>query len=95
MAQEVQKPEPNQQCIDWLTQLASMYQRATEAYAAGQNNKATYLNEAGEFLWYAAQEAQKPEPNQKIIQQNYEEAKDLKMKAEGLDQANTNSRKKR
>ena len=68
-----------------FTQLVSLYQRAAEAYAAGQNNKARYLNEAGEFLWYAAQEAQKPEPNQQIIQQNYEEAKDLKMKADGLD----------
>ncbi|MDH4469386.1 MAG: hypothetical protein QE493_00225 [Verrucomicrobiae bacterium] len=72
-----------------------MHQQAAEAEAAGQNNKAIYLNNAGDTLFNAAQEAQKPEPNQKIIQQNYEEAKDLKMKAEGLDQANTNSRKKR
>jgi hypothetical protein len=66
-AREAQKPTPNQQIIDWFTQSASLYKEAAEADAAGLNRKAVYLHNAGHAFSRAAREAQKPTPNQQII----------------------------
>jgi hypothetical protein len=70
-AKEAQKPNSNpetsEQIIDLYTQAASMFQLAAEAIAAGHIKKAVYLNNAGIVLYWAAREAQKPNPNQQTI----------------------------
>jgi hypothetical protein len=87
VAEEAQKPNPNQQIIDWFTQSVGMFQQAAEAEAADQLNKAPYLHGVGIALIRAAFEAQKPEPNQQRIQQYLKEAEDWKIRAEETDQA--------
>ncbi|MDH4469385.1 MAG: hypothetical protein QE493_00220, partial [Verrucomicrobiae bacterium] len=67
VAEEAQKPNPNQQIIDWFTKSASLHQQAAEAEAEGLNKKAEYLCNAGTALFSAATEAQKPEPKQQSI----------------------------
>ena len=73
-AKEAQKANPNQQRIDQLIQSANLYQQsaslrqqAAEAEAAGLDQKAEYLSNAGDALSWAAEEAQKPNLNQQII----------------------------
>ena len=88
-AQEAQKPNSNQQCIDWFTQSVSLYQQAAKAHDAYQYEKAEYLNRAGVALTLAAKEAQRPNPDQQRIQQYLKEAEDLKIRAEQTDQACT------
>jgi hypothetical protein len=88
-AEEAQKPNPNQQIIEWYTQSASLHQQAAEAEAEGLNKKAGYLSNAGEALINAAFKAQKPNPNQQRIQQYLREAEDFKIRAKQTDQACT------
>ncbi|MDH4469518.1 MAG: hypothetical protein QE493_00910, partial [Verrucomicrobiae bacterium] len=56
-------------CIreDALAQSASIHQQYSEAEAAGQHYKAVFLDRAGDALLKAAEEAQKPNPNQQSI----------------------------
>ncbi len=56
-------------CIreDALAQSASFHQQYVEAAAAGQHYKAVFLDRAGDALLKAAEEAQKPNPNQQSI----------------------------
>jgi hypothetical protein len=67
VALEAQKPNPKQQSIDCFTQSASLYKEAAEADTAGLNKKGRYLDTAGLTFSDAAREAQKPTPNQQII----------------------------
>jgi hypothetical protein len=60
---ETFNPETSKQIIDLYTQAASMFQLAAEAIAAGQGKKAKYLHDAGNALFDAAREAQKPNSN--------------------------------
>ena len=64
---EAQKEQPNQKAIDFFTQAAVLHQRVVEMYALALPEKAIYLNHAGYALYKAAKEAQKPKPNQQII----------------------------
>nr|MDH4470286.1 hypothetical protein [Verrucomicrobiae bacterium] len=88
-AEEAQKPNPNQQSIDWYTQSASLHQQAAEAEAEGLNKKAGYLSNAGWALSHAAFNAQYPNPDQQSIQQYLREVEDFKIRAKQTDQACT------
>ena len=73
---EAQKENPSQQSIDWFTRSASLYKEAAEADAPGLNDKAMYLNNAGNAFSRAAQEAQKENPNQLVIERHLSTAKE-------------------
>ncbi|MCF7729161.1 MAG: hypothetical protein K9M81_02205, partial [Chthoniobacterales bacterium] len=62
-------PKTSKQIIDRLIQSASFHQEAAEAEAAGHNKTADYFNRVGEALYWAANEAQKPNPKQQSIDQ--------------------------
>jgi len=68
-AKESQKPQPNQQIINLLSDATSLHQQAAEEEAAGQNEKAVSLNEAGKALWFAVLEAQEPNSNPETSKQ--------------------------
>ena len=70
-AQEAQKPQPNQQAIEYYLRSAELYQEAAtalknEVYSA-YITPASHLNNAGSALSRAAEEAQKDRPRQKVI----------------------------
>ena len=80
VAEEAQKPEPNQQIIDWFTQAASLLQQSAEE----EEEKAEYLNNAGYALSKAAREATEPYPNQQIINWFTEAASNHKQAAKEI-----------
>jgi len=71
-AQEAQKEKPSQESIKLFTQSATLKKEAAEAYDPDLdpdlNRKATYLYQAGDAYFYAAQEAQKSKPKQETIE---------------------------
>ena len=67
LAEETQKSQPQGRVIAWYTQATNLYQQAVAAEDAGQPQKAIYLNNTGNSLFRAAQEAQKPHPQERAI----------------------------
>jgi len=83
-AMEAQKPEPNQQIIDWFSESASLYQQTVEAGIAVQFMKGKSLTVAALAFYNAAKEAQQINPNQQRIEQYLKEAEDSKIEADQL-----------
>ena len=67
VAEEAQKPIPNQEVISWLTRSADLFQQAAAAKYEGQQQKAENLNKAATNLYFVAREAEKPTPNPEVI----------------------------
>ena len=80
-AEEAQKPQPQEQVIDWYIQAADLHKQAVEAKDAGQTKKAFYLNDAGISFFSAAEEAQKTQPQDQVINAHLREAERLKQMA--------------
>ena len=60
-AKEAQNSQPREQVIELFTQASDCYDQATAAYAAGDPERADYLQESALALHKAAIEAQKPQ----------------------------------
>ncbi|MBX9576903.1 MAG: hypothetical protein K2W97_00325 [Chthoniobacterales bacterium] len=65
--EEFQKTNPNQEIIDHCFRSGNLHMQAVNAVDEGNVKKGTSLNGAGIALYNAAQEAQKENPNKKVI----------------------------
>ena len=75
-AEEAQEPQPREQVITLLTQVADLSQQAADAFARGDVERGNHLSYAISALSDAAYEARRPQPQQAIINKCIREAQE-------------------